>query len=560
MAFQKEHADAFRDLIARFESEAGANAIVDAIAAALTEEGERLYEDGAYIRGDHYSNAARELRNYLDRGERTLNAKDNDDHIAANPEVGIRQGNEAGPITSSAVSERANEYPDLAANPDPVGVAVRMLDGGVSVHLGDDEWEDIDRTPGAFTAVRLWPHDSNGLEEFRLYDHTGKQVAHAGVVIIGADAHVANIEAEDGANTLGIKALRTLRTKLTQDFPEVTVIKGLRYSGATPGRIQEIELRPVTLAEHEDELRAELRGNLDPRERETIRAELEATRAVLKEQEHRHDQLLPAESVHHPAGPGRTQEVGLQNANESQRSDVDMEMPAREGPNALTGRIEVHQVPLRRAADPLTPAEQREFNSLLGRIQDGEDVGDYGSARLCELRERDAGYAERLQAEIEEKLFDGGPDLSSRTELRGTRGNREHETIAAELKPARALLNEQDPLPTEGIPRSDIAPTRLGAADFEMHRPEVDAAAARLSAETGLPYTPAVNGEFVAGIYRESLTTSSGRFAVIDNGLGFALVPWTQELDRHLGQHVSGVAKESGGVEWSFGRKRGIEI
>jgi type IV secretory pathway TraG/TraD family ATPase VirD4 len=36
MTFKKEHADAFRDLIARFESEAGAGAIVDAIAAALT--------------------------------------------------------------------------------------------------------------------------------------------------------------------------------------------------------------------------------------------------------------------------------------------------------------------------------------------------------------------------------------------------------------------------------------------------------------------------------------------------------------------------------------------
>jgi hypothetical protein len=83
---------------------------------------------------------------------------------------------------------------------------------------------------------------------------------------------------------------------------------------------------------------------------------------------------------------------------------------------------------------------------------------------------------------------------------------------------------------------------------------------ARLSAETGLPYTPAAEGEFVAGTYRQSLTLNSGRYAMIDNGLGFALVPWTPELDRHLGRHVAGVAQESGGVEWSFGRKRGLEI
>jgi Protein of unknown function (DUF3363) len=71
---------------------------------------------------------------------------------------------------------------------------------------------------------------------------------------------------------------------------------------------------------------------------------------------------------------------------------------------------------------------------------------------------------------------------------------------------------------------------------------------------------PAAGGERVAGTYRQRLTLTSGRFAMIDNGLGFALVPWTPALDRHLGGHVAGVAKESGGIEWSFGRKRGLEI
>jgi hypothetical protein len=47
---------------------------------------------------------------------------------------------------------------------------------------------------------------------------------------------------------------------------------------------------------------------------------------------------------------------------------------------------------------------------------------------------------------------------------------------------------------------------------------------------------------------------------MIDNGADFALVPWTSALDRHLGRQVAGVAKETGGIEWNFGRKRGIEI
>jgi len=93
-----------------------------------------------------------------------------------------------------------------------------------------------------------------------------------------------------------------------------------------------------------------------------------------------------------------------------------------------------------------------------------------------------------------------------------------------------------------------------------LRRRELDAAGAKLSGETGLPYEPAVAGDHVAGTYRERLTLTSGRFAMIDNGLGFALVPWTPTLEKHLGHHVSGIAKDGGGIEWGFGRKRGLEI
>jgi hypothetical protein len=45
-------------------------------------------------------------------------------------------------------------------------------------------------------------------------------------------------------------------------------------------------------------------------------------------------------------------------------------------------------------------AERHEFNSPQGRIQDGEDVGDYGSERLQELGTRDTGYSKCIEAEI----------------------------------------------------------------------------------------------------------------------------------------------------------------
>ncbi|MCU0623741.1 MAG: relaxase/mobilization nuclease and DUF3363 domain-containing protein [Gemmatimonadaceae bacterium] len=93
-----------------------------------------------------------------------------------------------------------------------------------------------------------------------------------------------------------------------------------------------------------------------------------------------------------------------------------------------------------------------------------------------------------------------------------------------------------------------------------LRQRELTALAERVSAETGRPFSKAGTGEYVAGTYRQRLALASGRFAMIDDGLGFQLVPWTPSLERQLGQHVSGVARGDGGVDWSFGRKRGLGL
>ncbi|MFG1245094.1 DUF3363 domain-containing protein [Xanthobacter sp. V7C-4] len=91
-----------------------------------------------------------------------------------------------------------------------------------------------------------------------------------------------------------------------------------------------------------------------------------------------------------------------------------------------------------------------------------------------------------------------------------------------------------------------------------LRRRELDAVGARLSAETGLPMQKAGASEHVAGIYRQRLTLASGRYAMIDSGLGFQLVPWSRELEKKLGQHVTGTVKDGGGIEWSLSRKRDL--
>ncbi|CAM5603240.1 type IV secretory pathway VirD2 relaxase [Aquamicrobium terrae] len=93
-----------------------------------------------------------------------------------------------------------------------------------------------------------------------------------------------------------------------------------------------------------------------------------------------------------------------------------------------------------------------------------------------------------------------------------------------------------------------------------LRQREVGALGEKLAAETGLPFNQAGGGEYVAGSYRQRLTLASGRFAMIDDGLGFQLVPWSPSLEKQIGRHVSGVARDDGGVDWDFGRKRGLGL
>jgi type IV secretory pathway VirD2 relaxase len=99
---------------------------------------------------------------------------------------------------------------------------------------------------------------------------------------------------------------------------------------------------------------------------------------------------------------------------------------------------------------------------------------------------------------------------------------------------------------------------RLEAADIER-------AGKALAAERGLQWRPAVPGNYVTGQLVGSTQLSSGRFAMIesltgDGGLGFSLVPWQPVLDKRIGQHISGLMRNDGGIEWSLGRKRELGL
>jgi type IV secretory pathway VirD2 relaxase len=88
---------------------------------------------------------------------------------------------------------------------------------------------------------------------------------------------------------------------------------------------------------------------------------------------------------------------------------------------------------------------------------------------------------------------------------------------------------------------------------------ELAIAARTLRAETGLVHRPLREGEHVSGVYRRSIQLASGRFAMLDDGVGFSLVPWRPVVEQRLGQQVSAIVRGQA-VTWGLGRRRGIGI
>ncbi len=88
---------------------------------------------------------------------------------------------------------------------------------------------------------------------------------------------------------------------------------------------------------------------------------------------------------------------------------------------------------------------------------------------------------------------------------------------------------------------------------------EVTAAAQDIATETGLAHRPVADGERVTGVYHRSVQLASGRFAMLDDGTGFSLVPWKPVIEQRTGQTMTAVVRGNG-VAWEFGRSRGPNV
>jgi type IV secretory pathway VirD2 relaxase len=86
---------------------------------------------------------------------------------------------------------------------------------------------------------------------------------------------------------------------------------------------------------------------------------------------------------------------------------------------------------------------------------------------------------------------------------------------------------------------------------------ELHSVAKSIAADSGLAYRQTSNGQRVSGIYRRSLMLNSGRFAMIDDGSVFSLVPWRPVIERHLGREVRGVVNQSN-ISWDISKTLGL--
>jgi hypothetical protein len=199
------------------------------------------------------------------------------------------------------------------------------------------------------------------------------------------------------------------------------------------------------------------------------------------------------------------------------------------------------------------------------RFSDLEMTGDARPGAIVEARAyEDAGGRKRLSLAtrsdftIEAQVTAPGAtwidrQLLAREPATGGGG------FGAEVR--EAMDHRVDHLVEEGLARRQ-GQRVVFARDLldTLRRRELDGVSSKLAAETGLAHRPSAEGEHVAGVYRQRVTLASGRFAMIDDGLGFQLVPWRPALEQQLGKQVSGVMSPGGAVDWSFGRKRGLGI
>lgn len=200
------------------------------------------------------------------------------------------------------------------------------------------------------------------------------------------------------------------------------------------------------------------------------------------------------------------------------------------------------------------------------KLSDLEAAGDSAPGSIVELRKFDdargqirVAIAVRSDLHLDEQVTASGATWLDRQAVARKPAELSEAGFGAEVQ--IALDRRAEHLLNQGLAeRRGSRIVFAGSLLDTLRRRELEVTGSELAADTGRRFNHVARGGYVAGAYRQRLSLASGRFAMIDDGPGFQLVPWTPSLERHLGQHVSGVVRGDGGIDWSFARKRGIGL
>ena len=170
-------------------------------------------------------------------------------------------------------------------------------------------------------------------------------------------------------------------------------------------------------------------------------------------------------------------------------------------------------------------------------FSDLEMTGDATPGAIVETRAYDdAGGRKRLSLATRSDLTIEAQDLVAGCATRSTASFSQSESalsgggFGAEVR--KAMDQRIDHLIEQNLARRQ-GQRAIFARDLlnTLRRRDLDEATSKLEADTGLAHRPHEEGGHVSGIYRQRVTLASGRFAMIDDGMGFQLVPWRPALE-----------------------------
>jgi hypothetical protein len=161
--------------------------------------------------------------------------------------------------------------------------------------------------------------------------------------------------------------------------------------------------------------------------------------------------------------------------------------------------------------------------------------------------------------DLDRQVTSDGATWLDRALLGRNRGALAAAGFGAEVR--QALERRTDELIRQGhVSRTPQGQLRVKADLLgTLKRQEVERVGRQLAAERGLAFRPIHDGQAVRGKLLGSAQLASGRFAMIDDGLGFSLVPWRPVIEKEIGRQVMGIMR-GGDVSWELGRATGLGI